>query len=157
MELLPLPPDEQSDPAAVLLPFVAPVPVPVPPPLGQVATLPTVSMCPPTVEVPSGSTIDTASPGFTRYSWLTSRSTVTMGVVLVAVEHRATAPPRPRPRRCHRHRHRRAPTDEPTEGVTEVTRMGPGSKTTWPSRISPVAGRPSALCQRSTAVAVADE
>jgi hypothetical protein len=68
LELLPLPPDEQSDPAAVLVPFVAPVPVPVPPPLGQVATLPTVSMWPPTVEVPSGNTIDTASPGFTRYS-----------------------------------------------------------------------------------------
>ena len=37
---------------------LAPLPVPVPPPPGQVATLPTVSTCPPTVEVPSGSTID---------------------------------------------------------------------------------------------------
>ena len=67
-----------------------PLPVPMPPPPAQVATLPTVSMRPPTVEVPSGSTIDTASPGLTRYSWVTSRSTVTMGVVLVAV---STVPP----------------------------------------------------------------
>ena len=68
VELVPLPPDEQGDWAAVLLPLVAPVPDPVPPPPGQVATLPTVSMCPPTVEVPLGRTIDTASPGLTRYS-----------------------------------------------------------------------------------------
>ena len=55
-----------------------------PPPPGQTATLPTVSTRPPTVVVPSGRTMVTASPGFTRYSWVTSRSTVTMGVVLVA-------------------------------------------------------------------------
>ena len=48
--------------------------------------------CPPTVVVPSGRTTDTASPGFSRYSWVTSRSTVTMGVVLVAVR---TVPPPP--------------------------------------------------------------
>ena len=57
-ELVPLPPDEQVEVLAELLPLCAPVPDPVPPPLGQVATLPTVSMCPPTVEVPLGSTID---------------------------------------------------------------------------------------------------
>ena len=55
-ELLPLPPDEQVEVLAELLPLCAPVPAPVPPPLGQVATLPTVSMCPPTLEVPLGST-----------------------------------------------------------------------------------------------------
>ena len=75
-----------------------------------------------------------------------------MGVVLVAV--RTVPPPPPPPPALALPP---PPTDEPTEGVTEVTRMGPGSKTTWPSRISPVAGRPSALCQRFTAVAVADE
>src|SRR5580704_10997068 len=78
---------------------LAPPPAPMPLPPGQVATVPTVSMCPPTVEVPSGSTIDTASPGLTRYSWLTSRSTMTMGVVLVAV---STVPP--------------PPTDAPADG-----------------------------------------
>ena len=111
--------------------------MPLPP--GQVATVPIVLMCPPTVEVPSGSTIDTASPGLTRYSWLTSRSTVTTGVVLVAV---STVPP---------------PAGVPTDGVTDVTLIGPGSKTTSPSGISPVACRPSALCQRSTAAAVTEE
>ena len=64
-----------------------------------------------------------------------------MGVVLVAV---STVPPTP-------------PTGVPADGVTDVTRMGPGSKTTSPSGISPFAGRPSALCQRSTAAAVAGE
>ena len=113
--------------------------MPLPP--GQTATVPTVSMCPPTVVVPSGSTTDTASPGLTRYSSLTSRSTVTTGVVLVAV---STMPPAP-------------PTAAPGDGVTDVTRIGPGSKTTSPSGISPVADRPLAFCQRSTAAAVADE
>ena len=81
--------------------------------------MPTDSMRPPgTVVVPSGSTIDTASPGFTRYSWETSRSTVTMGVVLVAVS--TVPPPACRPKRR-------------PKGVTDVTRMGPGSKTIWPS------------------------
>jgi hypothetical protein len=42
-------------------------------------------------------------------------------------------------------------------GVTEVTRMGPGSNTTSPSKIWPVAGRPRLLCQRFTAAAVAAE
>ena len=122
------------------------MPVPLPP--GQVATLPTVWTRPPTVVVPSGSTIETASPGLTRYSWVTSRATVTMGVVLVAVNTvPPPLPPLPPP----------PPAEAPTEGVTEVTRMGPGSKTAWPSRTSPVAGRPRAVCHRSTAVAVAVE
>src|SRR6516165_3999347 len=79
VELLLLPLDEHGDWSAEL----PPVPVPLPP--GQVATLPTVWTRPPTVVVPSGNTTDTASPGLTRYSWVTSRSTVTIGVVLVAV------------------------------------------------------------------------
>src|SRR5579872_213235 len=140
VELLPVPPDEQGDWPAE--PAPAPPPAPMPPPPGQVATLPTVSMRPPTVDVPLGNTTDTASPGFTRYSSETSRSTVTMGVVLVAV---STVPPPP------------PPTDAPTDGVTDVTRRGPGSNTTPPSRISPVAGRPSASCQRATAPASAGE
>ena len=68
MELLPLPLDEHGDWSAE-----RPLPVPLPPPPGQVATLPTVSTRPPTVVVPSGSTTVTASPGLTRYSWVTSR------------------------------------------------------------------------------------
>ena len=66
-----------------------------------------------------------------------------MGVVLVAV---STVPPPAPP-----------PTGAPADGATDVTRIGPGSKTTSPSGISPVACRPSALCQRSTAPAVAEE
>src|SRR5580658_9858424 len=108
-----LPADEQGDwPAEPLSP-----PAPAPPPPGQVATVPTVSMCPPTVVVPSGSTTVTASPDLTRYSSLTPRSTTTMGVVLVAV---STVP---------------LPAGAPTDGATDVTRMGPGSKTTSPSGI----------------------
>jgi hypothetical protein len=87
----------------------------------------------------TGSTIDTASPGLTRYSSLTSRSAATMGVVLVAV---STSPP---------------PAGVPGDGATDVTRIGPGSKTTSPSGIPPVACRPTALCQRCTAAAVAEE
>src|SRR5580700_3848253 len=41
-EVLPLPPDEQVEVLAELLPACAPVPDPVSSPLGQVATLPTV-------------------------------------------------------------------------------------------------------------------
>ena len=40
-------------------------------------------------------------------------------------------------------------------GVTVVTRIGPGSKTASPSSTVPVAGSPRAVCQRSTAAAVA--
>src|SRR5215471_9270885 len=123
VELLLLPLDEHGDwSAAPGLPL--PVPLPLPP--GQVATSPTVSTCPPTAEVPSGSTTVTASPGFTRYSWFTFRATVTIGVVLVAV---STVPPPPLPPP--------PPRDAPTEAVSEVTRMGPGSNTTWPSRMLP--------------------
>src|SRR5487761_1053765 len=96
VELLPalplLPADEQGElplPPLLLLP-----PVPVVPPLEQAATVPTDSTCPPTVEVPFGSTTDTASPGLTRYSCVTSRSTATTGVVPVAV---STVPPPPPP------------------------------------------------------------
>ena len=95
-------------------------------------------MRPPTEEVPFGSTTVTGSPGLTRYSSDTSRSTFTIGVVLVAVN---TVPP----------------PAAPTEAVTEVTRIGPGSNTTWPSWIFPVTARPRRLCHRSTAAAVADE
>src|ERR1700733_4935118 len=132
-----LPADEQGDwPAAPLAP-----PAPTPPPPGQVATVPTVSMRPPTVVTPSGSTTVTASPALTRYSSLTSRSRVTTGVGLVAV--RTTLP---------------APWDgAPGDGVTEATRIGPGSKNAPPSGIWPVACSPSARCIRSTAAAVADE
>ena len=73
--------------------------------------MPTVAMRPPTVELPLGSTTVTGSPGLTRYSCDTSRSTVTTGVVLVAVN---TVPP----------------PAAPTEAATEVTRIGPGSNTT---------------------------
>src|ERR1700689_5431647 len=150
-ELLPAlplpPPEEHGDCPAEPLP---PVPVPLPP--GQVATVPTVSTCPPTVVVPSGSTTDTASPGLTRYSWDTPRSTVTTGVMPVAVSTLPPAlPPAPPPVLAP------PPADAPTDGVTAVTRIGPGSKTTSPSRISPVSGRPNAFCQRCTAAAVAGE
>src|ERR1700728_985716 len=143
-ELLPalplLPADEHGDWPAEPLP---PLPVPVPPPPGQVATVPTVCTCPPTVVVPSGITTDTVSPGLTRYSWDTPKSTAKRGAVPVAV---SRAPPPPAPL---------LPLpppppamDAPTEGVTEVTRIGPGSNTTSPSRISPVTGRPRASCLR---------
>jgi len=122
-------------------------PVPDPPPPGQVATLPTDCTRPPTVEVPSGSTTDTASPGASRYSWVTGRSTVTIGVVPVAVR---TVPPPPPPLPL-------PPAAAPSDAATEVTRIGPGSKTTWPSRMAPVAGSPRAVCQRSTAAAVVEE
>ena len=56
--------------------------------------MPTLCTCPPTVEVPSGSTTETASPGLTRYSCDTPRSTVTTGVIPVAV---STVPPPPPP------------------------------------------------------------
>ena len=79
---VPDPLDSHGDWSAEPLP---PPPAPMPPPPGQVATVPTVSMWPPTVEVPLGSTTVTASPGLTRYSSLTSRSTMTIGAVLVAV------------------------------------------------------------------------
>src|ERR1700683_5218390 len=105
-----------------------PDPLPVVPSPGQVAAVPTVSTCPPTVVVPSGSTTVTASPGLTRYSSVTSRSTVTTGVRLVAV---STVLPAPL-------------AGAPGDGATEVTRIGPGSKTTSPSGITPVACRPSA-------------
>ena len=91
--------------------------------------------------VPLGNTTVTASPGFTRYSSVTARATVTTGVVLVAVEHGAAPLP--------------PPTAWPTDGVTVVTRIGPGSKTTSPKRMMPVAGRPRAVCHRLTAAAVA--
>src|ERR1700733_12400682 len=105
-----LPADEQGDwPAAPLAP-----PAPTPPPPGQVATVPTVSMRPPTVVTPSGSTTVTASPGLTRYSWLTSRSTVTTGVRLVAV---SMVLPWPW-------------TGVPSDGETESIWIGPGSKNT---------------------------
>ena len=58
----------------------------------------------------------TASPGLTRYSWVTSRSTVTIGVVLVAVSTVPSppAPPPPLPlppppRAAHRRRDRGDP------------------------------------------------
>src|ERR1700728_415115 len=151
-ELLPalplLPADEHGDWPAEPLP---PLPVPVPPPPGQVATVPTVCTCPPTVVVPSGITTDTASPGLTRYSCDTPRSTVTTELVPVAVSTVPPAEPPPLPP---------APLpppppamDAPTDGVTEVTRTGTGSNTTSPSRISPVTGRPRAFCQRSTPAA----
>ena len=78
--------------------------------------MPTVSIRPPTVEVPSGSTIDTASPGLTRYSSETSKSTVTIGVVLVAD---STVPPPP-------------PTSTPStattaDGLTDRSRDGSDS------------------------------
>ena len=115
-----------------------PLPVPLPPPPGQVATLPTVSMWPPTVVVPSGSTTVTASPGLTRYSWVTSKVDGDDGRGAGGRQHRATPAPTAA---CHSPP---PPTEAPTDGVTDVTRMGPGSKTTSPSRISPVAGSPSA-------------
>ena len=112
VEELPDPLDSHGDWSAALEPF----PVPVPPPPGQTATLPTVSTTPPTLVTPSGSSTVTGLPGFNRYSWVTSRSTVTTGVVLVAVI--TVVPPLPPP-----------PSDSPTEGVTVVTRIGPGSNT----------------------------
>ena len=132
-----MPPDVHGDWSDETAPLPLPVPMPLPP--GQVATVPTVSMCPPTVERPVGSTTVTESPGLTRYSCDTSRSAVTTGVVLVAVN---TVPP---------------PTTAPTEAPTEVTRIGPGSNTTAPSEIVPVAGRPRARCHRCTAAAITDE
>ena len=118
--------------------------------------MPTVSTCPPTVVVPSGITTDTASPGLTRYSWDTPKSTVTTGVVPVAV---STVPPpaAPPPPPLLPPPPPPPAMDAPTDGVTEVTRIGPGSNTTSPSRISPVTGRPRAFCQRCTAAAVAGE
>src|SRR5580700_11877979 len=94
-ELLPPPPLLPAD-AHGDWPGAPPPPpaVPVPLPPGQVATVPTVCTWPPTVELPSGSTTDTASAGLTRYSWSTGRSTVTSGVMPVAV---STVPPPPPP------------------------------------------------------------
>src|SRR6202035_5760367 len=147
--LLPLlPADEHGDwPAEPL------VPVPVPPPPGQVATVPTDCPRPPTAVVPSGSTTDTPSPGLTRFSWVTSRSTVTAGVVPVAVSTVPPPPPPPPPLAPPPP----PPTGAPADGVTEVIGIGPGSNTTSPSRISPVTGSPREACQRPTAAAVAGE
>src|SRR5580704_11061202 len=109
-ELMPPPPwlpaDEHGDwpPPPPVLPVLPPVAVPVPLPPGQVATLPTDFTRPRTVEVPSGSTTDTACPALTRYSCVTGRSTVTTCVMPVAV---STPPPPPR-------RRRHQPTASPT-------------------------------------------
>src|ERR1700756_1065581 len=72
VDVLPLPLAAHGDWSAAPPPLGPPLPVPIPPPLGQLATFPTNSMRPLEIEVLLGSTIDTASPSFTRYSSLPS-------------------------------------------------------------------------------------
>ena len=102
---------------------------------GVVATVPTNVTRPGVVEL-SGSVIVTGSPTFTLVCCEASSAIVTTRRVDVTP---STGP---------------ACTGAPTDGVTEVTRTGPGSNTTEPSSSRPVTGRPCAAWNALIAAAV---